>query len=235
MFLAFSMAACKITAENPVDIIVGSEVDTSPFLGEWDIVEMAGLDRASIGIPVTPISNSFKLIMSPHSSGGLVATYTAENQSQAVELPVSLTSVNGDIIASIAADDSWYICKIIFYDNTNRLEIRFIASGIVKDEIRSSGLMGEIQFEGTDAELVTITAPGPQIRDFIETTPSSFDENAALVFERTVPIFLANNQANKDVDILENDAGTNFGLSVALVVSLIIILSLVGGARIIRS
>ncbi|MEO8083281.1 MAG: hypothetical protein ABI780_05620 [Ardenticatenales bacterium] len=181
--LPFLLAGC-VGFSEPVASASGQRMDLTPFLGSWTAE------------PLSPVD----VEVSEAGPGALQATIVErampDGASPPVHIEVQLTTIGGQVIASLRASGDgvdvayageWFVGRIDPSEDGTRLTIRTPDDDTISKAIASGALTGRrVESEGGDdfAEYLPIEASGAALRDYFSADPTVFGAAQSIVLTR---------------------------------------------------
>lgn len=163
------LTSCNVTTNFPVAVLPGTEVDVTPYLGEWTLWEVAG--ETPQQAVVVSIQREGTNIIVTCSDGMTSLTQT-----------VQLTRVNGEVIASIRGETGlWTISKVTLNDSSNRMVLADLDRERLKHDVEAGLIVGEIYTLDTNNFSVNITADSVTLRNYLSQHADRFYTNGIVL------------------------------------------------------
>ncbi len=163
------LASCNVTSDYPVDVPPGSEVDVTPYLGEWTLWEVAG---------ETPQQ---AVVVSVERAGTNVIVTVSDGMTSHTETAL-LTRVKGEVIASLRGETGlWNITKITLDADSNQMVVADLKRERLKQDIEAGLIAGDIYDLDTNYFSINITADSSSLRIYLSQQADLFYTNGIVL------------------------------------------------------
>lgn len=165
------LTACDVTSENPVDIPQGTEIDPAAYLGNWNLLEVAGeIPQQSVVLAITQVGTN------------IAATYSDGESASA--LTGRLTEINSEVIACLQdGSGPWTFSKVVLGANSNQMVVTDLSRQRLRQDVDAGLIAAKIYYLDTNSYSVGITADSASIRSYLSASTNLFYTNG-MVFVR---------------------------------------------------
>lgn len=164
------LVSCYLSSESPVP--QSGSIDTSVYTGRWNCVRFGGETS----------STQLQLTVSNATNGNLVLMLAqgAESHSQSA----ILGSAGSKVIASVqGSSGKWELLSVDLLSNGTRLVVGVLDATVVKQDIQSGVVTGEVTQIETNTSLITLKAAGTNLTQYLSTHTNAFTEG--FIFDKT--------------------------------------------------
>ncbi len=164
------LGGCSLKLSNPVVEWGDSEPVLDVFVGDWKVSQIFGHEpsKATRMTVARNVDGSAKLIL-------------CEN-GQSVEMSATLVTISGLKVLSIQGElPGWNIVAILVDGTGNRLIIKEMDSGRLREDVRQALLRGEVVNLDQDDILIRVTATSASLRQYLEARADIFDRTIAVL------------------------------------------------------
>ncbi len=163
------LASCNVTSDYPVDVPPGSEVDVTPYLGDWNLWEVAGeTPQQAVVVSIQQVGTNITITC---FDGMTSSTETAQ-----------LTRVSGEVLASLRGETGlWNISKITLNAYSNQMVVADLNRERLKQDIDAGLIAGEIDNLDTNYFSINITADGATLRSYLSQQADLFYTNGMVL------------------------------------------------------
>ena len=176
VLISIALSSCLPTSENGVDSPQGSEVETSPYLGTWEVVQL--LNMTDVAQSTLTVSNG---------SGGSVQA-VVQDATGSVTYDCFLTQIDQDVVMSerdtSAAGEIWTIYKIDLQQSGQELRVYGMDEDKIMNDIDLEVLDGEYEIL-EEANIIRIQETSQGLRTYLENQSGVFESDPLMVFGKS--------------------------------------------------
>ncbi len=163
MFVPILFGSCNLSSENPVS--QSASIDTSVYTGKWDCVRFGG----------EAPSSQMLLTVAKNTNGTLLLTVSEGSDAHSQSAVMGMAG--NKVIASVQGNSgNWELLSIDIQSNNTRLVVGVLDAAIVKQDIQSGVVTGEVSQIDTDTSLIRIKAACTNLAQYLSAHTNAFTE-----------------------------------------------------------